>query len=205
MKFAKTIAIIALSVLLAFSVFFNIFITSMLEIKDVKSFKQVLLCRELINSMNQAPEDDMSIGTESPNMNTPNTDDTEALIPDTSNKVPADATTIYNENGIKIMFVGQELGLLGPTLTFYIENNTTQTLNIYLTDIYIDGFRAEYCGMYCDGLRASKKAYESLSLWESDYSDFSDFPSVIEFVIEIQDATSYYTLVETDPMYLCLE
>ena len=94
---------------------------------------------------------------------------------------------------------------MGPSLKFYVENNTNQTLDICLTDIYIDGFKAELSGMYCSELGAGKKAYESLTLWESDYEDFSEFPSVIEFVIKIQDSASWNTLVETDRMYICLD
>jgi hypothetical protein len=112
---------------------------------------------------------------------------------------------IYNANGVKISYVAQELGVMGPSLKFYIENNTNQTLDICLTDIYIDGFKADLSGMYCSSLGAGKKAYESLTLYEFEYEDFSDFPSVIEFVVKIQDSTSWNTIVETKPMYLCLD
>jgi len=201
MKLIKTITIITLSVLLAISAFFNIFITSMLEIKDVESFKQVLLCRELIDSMGQLSED------------TTNTDDpvdpvdtnTETKVPEVQTKEPNEEMIIYNEKDVKISYVAQELGLMGPSLKFYIENNTNQTLDICLTDIYIDGFKADFSGMYCSALGAGKKAYESLTLYEFEYEDFSDFPSVIEFVVKIQDSASWNTIVETDRMYLCLD
>jgi hypothetical protein len=198
MKLAKTIAIITLSVLLAISAFFNIFITSMLEIKDVKSFKQVLLCRELIESMGQLSED-------TTNTDKPETPNVETPVPEVQTKEPNEEMIIYNANGVKISYVAQELGLMGPSLKFYVENNTNQTLDICLTDIYIDGFKADLSGMYCSSLGAGKKAYESLTLYEFEYEDFSDFPSVIEFVVKIQDSTSWNTIVETKPMYLCLD
>lgn len=198
MKLVKTITIITLSVLLAISAFFNIFITSMLEIKDVKSFKQVLLCRELIDSMGQLSGD-------TTNTNNPVDTDTETKVPEVQTKEPNEEMIIYNEKGVKISYVAQELGLMGPSLKFYVENNTNQTLDIYLTDIYIDGFKADFSGMYCSELGAGKKAYESLTLYEFEYEDFSDFPSVIEFVVKIQDSASWNTIVETDRMYLCLD
>lgn len=198
MKLVKTIAIITLSVMLAISAFFNIFITSMLEIKDVKSFKQVLLCRELIDSMGQLSGD-------TSNTDKPETPNIETSVPEVQTKEPNEEMIIYNANGVKISYVAQELGLMGPSLKFYVENNTNQTLDICLTDIYIDGFKADLSGMYCSSLGAGKKAYESLTLYEFEYEDFSDFPSVIEFVVKIQDSTSWNTIVETKPMYLCLD
>ena len=189
MKLAKTITIITLAVLLAISMFFNIFITSMLEIKDVKSFKQVLLCRELVKSMNQSSED--------------TTAKNETV--DTSNTLPVDASTIYNENGVKIMLVEQELGLLGPSLKFYIENNTNKTLDVRLTDVYIDGFKADYSSLYCDNLGAGKKAYDSLTMWESDFEEYTEFPSVVQFVVMIQDSESWNVIAETEHINICLD
>jgi hypothetical protein len=197
MKLAKTITIIVLSVLLAISAFFNIFITSMLEIKDVKSFKQVLLCRELIDSMGQLSED-------TTNTDKPETPNIETTVPEVQTKEPNEEMIIYNEKGVKISYVAQELGLLGPSLKFFVENNTDQTLDVCLTDIYIDGFKADLSSMYCSSLGAGKKAYESLTLYEFEYEDFSDFPSVIQFVVKIKDSASWNTIVETELLSLPL-
>jgi hypothetical protein len=211
MKLAKTIIIIVLSVLLAFSAFFNIFIMTVLEIKNVESFKQVLLCRELINSTSQLLDtEDTSVEE------TPNTEpsDTEKPIPETpetelltNTEVPVEPCTVYDEEGIKITFVEQEIGPMGCTLKFYIENNTKYTLDICLTDVYIDGFKAEYCGVYCSGLEAGKKSYETLVLWEADYEDFTEFPtlpSVVQFAVKVKDPAARNILVETAPIHLCL-
>jgi hypothetical protein len=195
MKLVKTIAIITLSVMLTLSLSLNVFIITLLEIKDVDSFKQVLLCRELIDSMSQL--DDTTAGESTDKVETP---DTEVKVPEA--EAPEDAEVIYNENGIKISFVAQELGLMGPSLKFFVENNTDQTLDICLTNIYIDGIQAEYTGMYCNELAAGRKAYETLTLWESDYEGF---PSVIEFVVKIQNPETWDTIVETDRMYICLD
>lgn len=201
MKNVKTIAIIALSVLLVFSLSLNIFIFSMFEIKDAESFKQALLCKELLESFNQSA----TIVDRPNNSNQQDSSNTDTTVPDVQIKEPTKDMIIYNANGVKISFVAQEIGMMGPSLKFYVENNTNQTLDICLTDIYIDGYKAEFVGMYCDELAAGKKAYESLTMWESDYEDFSDFPSVIEFVVKIQDSASWNTIVETEPMYLQLD
>jgi hypothetical protein len=201
MKNVKTIAIIALSILLVFSLSLNIFIFSMFEIKDAESFKQALLCKELLESFNQSA----TIVDRPNNSNQQDSSNTDTTVPDVQIKEPTKDMIIYNANGVKISFVAQELGMMGPSLKFYVENNTDRVLDICLTDIYIDGFKAEFVGMYCDELAAGKKAYESLIMWESDYEDFSDFPSVIEFVVKIQDSATWNTIDETEPMYLQLD
>ena len=192
MKNAKTIVIIALSVLLVFSLSLNIFIFSMFEIKDAESFKQALLCKELLDSFNQSA----TIIDRPNNSNQQDSSNTDTTVPDVQIKEPTKDMIIYNANGVKISFVAQEIGLMGPSL---------KTLDIYLTDVYLDGFKAEFVGMYCDELGAGKKAYESLTIYEYEYEDFSDFPSIIEFVVKIQDTTTWNTIVETEPMYLQLD
>lgn len=201
MKNVKTIAIITLSVLLVFSLSLNIFIFSMFEIKDAESFKQALLCKELLDSFNQSA----TIIDRPNNNNQQDSSNTGTTVPDVQIKEPTKDMIIYNANGVKISFVAQEIGMMGPSLKFYVENNTNKTLDIYLTDVYLDGFKAEFVGMYCDELGAGKKAYESLTIYEYEYEDFSDFPSIIEFVVKIQDTATWNTIVETEPMYLQLD
>jgi hypothetical protein len=198
MKLVKTIAIITLSVLLAISAFFNIFITSMLEIKDVKSFKQVLLCRELMNSFGQLGNTDTTVGDSADTTIDTDVPSTEIKVPET--EAPKDAQVIYNENGVKISLVSQELTLYGPKLKFFIENNTDRALTIQLTDLYIDGLQSGSVYMYCGDLSANRKAYETIDLY-----DYETFPSVIEFVVEISDPDTYDTIIKTDRMYLCLD
>lgn len=215
MKLAKTIIIIVLSVLLAFSVFFNIFIMTVLDIKNVESFKQVMLCRELVNSVGQLSDTEDSAITETPDTEPTETEPVETEpsiievietdILDYNNNV--EPCIVYDAEGIKITFVEQDLGPMGLTLKFYIENNTKYTLDICLTDVYIDGFKAEYCGVYCSGLAAGKKSYETLTLWEADYEDFTEFPtfpSVVQFVVKVKDPAARNILVETAPIHLCL-
>jgi hypothetical protein len=198
MKLAKTIAIMALSVMLTLSLSLNIFILTIFEIKDVESFKQVLLCRELMNSFGQLGNTDtdvddsvdITVDTDAPS--------TEIKVPEA--EAPKDAQVIYNENGVKISLVSQEITLFGPKLKFFVENNTDRALTIQLTDLYIDGIQSGSVYMYCGDLSANRKAYETIDLY-----DYETFPSVIEFVVEISDPDTYDTIIETDRMYLCLD
>jgi hypothetical protein len=196
MKLAKTIAIITLSVMLTLSLSLNIFIFTIFEIKDVNSFKQALLCRELFESLSQLGDtdtdysDDITVDTDAPN--------TEIKVPEA--EAPEEAEVIYDENGVKISLVSKELTLFGPKLKFFVENNTDKALTIQLTDLYIDGIQSGPVYMYCGGLSANRKAYETIDLY-----DYETFPSVIEFVVEISDPDTYDTIIKTDRMYLCLD
>ena len=117
-----------------------------------------------------------------------------------------DATTIYNENGIRVVFVEQKYTPSGPALNFYIENYTGYTLDIWFADVYIDGVKADFSNLYCDNLPAGMKVYESLILWESDYEDFLlSFPSVVQFIIKVQDSNSWNTIIETEYINICLD
>lgn len=121
------------------------------------------------------------------------------------NEVTPDATTVYNDNGIRVVFVEQKYSPSGPALNFYIENYTAYTLDIWFADIYIDGVKADFSSLYCDNLPAGMKVYESLILWESDYEDFISFPSVVQFIIKVQDSSSWNTVVETEYINICLD
>ena len=212
----KTIVIMVLSVMLTLTLAFNIFILTIFEIKDVKSFKQVLLCRELVDSMNPLDQ--------SPTEDTDSLPDTSIKIPeDTSatNDIPTEAKVVYNANNIKITYIKQEEGLLGPSLKFYIENNTFVTshqlanvennsdhaVDINFTNVFINDWLSDMSGGYCSELASGKRAYASLTLWESDYSEFTDKPEKIEFTINIvnyTDSGTWSSIEESDPICIIL-
>ena len=198
----KTIVIMVLSVMLTLTLAFNIFILTIFEIKDVKSFKQVLLCRELVDSMNPLDQ--------SPTEDTDSLPDTSIKIPeDTSatNDIPTEAKVVYNANNIKITYIKQEEGLLGPSLKFYIENNSDHAVDINFTNVFINDWLSDMSGGYCSELASGKRAYASLTLWESDYSEFTDKPEKIEFTINIvnyTDSGTWSSIEESDPICIIL-
>jgi hypothetical protein len=151
--------------------------------------------------MNQSSGNTVDTYPETSTLEIPNQETTKPI----TNKVPTDASVIYNENGVKIMLVEQELDLMGPSLKFYIENNTDKTLDIRLTDVYIDGFKADYSSLYCDNLGAGKKAYNTLFIWESDFEEYTEFPSVVQFIVMIQDSDSWNIIAETEHINICLD
>lgn len=188
----KTISIITLSVLCALSVIFNIFMLTVFEIKDITSFKQVLLCRELLNSVSQSIDDGFIQDSDAETSG------------NSTQKEPTKGKVIFTEDNVKITYVGQESGLLGPGLKFLIENNSTKAIDISFTYVYIDGYVAALSGGYCDSLAANKKAYATLTLWESDYEEFTDFPTNVEFVIKLINPESFTTIKQSGLIQITL-
>lgn len=57
MKYLTLIVITALAVLLACSMFLNILIFKLLGIRDLESFKQTMLAKELLDSFSELSDD----------------------------------------------------------------------------------------------------------------------------------------------------
>ena len=193
-KLGKTITIFALSALLAMSTFFNIFFLTMFGIKDVESFKKALLSKELLDGLTGIteviPETDVD----------QNTSDT-TVDGTTVNPQPSDTTegvVVFNESDIKITYVKQEeTGLLGPSFKFLIENNSTDSIYVTLTDVYVDGYLTYLSGgSTVSDVAPNRKAFVSLTIWESDYEDLTDRPTDVEYTILISNADTLKTIAE---------
>jgi hypothetical protein len=197
MKLAKTIIIMILSVLLALSISLNIFILTIFGIKDLQSFKQVLLCKELLDSFTS-----MSSPEATPDVSTPEADTPEADTPE------ADASTeevFYQDEYVIIRKLKQETGLLGPTVVFSVENISTYPILISFKDVYIDGYKADLSGLYCECLDPGMKAIEDFTLWKSDYEDFTSKPKEVRFIIDIMDPHNFVSLVEPTPAKITIK
>ena len=214
MKTLKTILIsVVITLLVAslvVSILCNNMILSLLEIKDAESFKQVLFCKEVVESMQQL-EDALDTDTtvpedaeQQPTEDTETEDAPEVEAPEPEVNMPTD-TVIYEDAYVKVTYVKQELSIFGPTVKFLVESKTTKTINISFNDVYIDGFMAETCSAYVSDLTEGKKSFETLYIYESDYEDFTRFPSMIEFTIRIIDSDSWDRLAESDVIYLDIE
>ena len=202
MKLAKTIIIMVLSVLLALSVSLNVFIFVIFGIKDAQSFKQVLLSKEILDNLTS-----MSVPESTPDVSTPESTP-EVSIPELDTEAPehapeSDSTSeteaFYQDEYVIIRKLRQETGLLGPTVVFSIENISTYPILVSFKDVYIDGYKADLSGLYCDCLDPGMKAIEAFTIWESDYEDFTSKPKEVHFIIDIMDPHDYVSLVEPTP------
>lgn len=199
-----SVAITLLIVGLAVSIACNKFILAVFDITDVESFKNAVISQELVESLQQiqsAPAD-----TETKDHNTETvqipTEDSKSEVAD--NVIVKDEI-IYEDSYVKITYVKQELSIFGPTIKFLVESKTDKTIDISFTDVHIDGFMADTVGVYVSELAEGKKSFETLYIYESDYEDFTNYPSMIEFTIKVQDSESWNDLAESDTIYFEIE
>ncbi len=186
------IAIASLSALLAVSIFLNIFICSVLGISNGESFGQLLLAKELVTELDHLNTEQDSGVTQKPDTTVPGTTPPTTPEPEPDKDEPGvEQSLSYSNDFIKVEFLNQTVG---PALRFKVENCSDRVLNISFTDVYIDGYQATLSGGYCDELAVGKKAFVDLTLWQSDWEDFTPWPQEISFIIKTIESDSYFDL-----------
>lgn len=189
------IAIAALSALLAVSIFLNIFICSVLGISNGESFGQLLLAKELVTELGNLNTEQDSGVTQKPDTAVPDTTPPTMPEPEPDKDEPGvEQSLSYSNDFIKVEFLNQTTGLLGPALRFEVENRSDRVVTISFTDVYIDGYQASLSGGSCSELAIGKKAFVELTLWQSDWEDFTSWPQEISFIIKTIESDSYFTL-----------
>ena len=157
MKHLSTIisaVIIILVAALIGSVLYNNFIFTLLEVTDAESLRQVIVCREMLEVLQQAQDTkapDAELNSTEPETVIP-AEDSESEVPEPEETQPTlnsdikvettEDKIIYEDNYARITYIKQELSIFGPTVKFLIENKSEIVLDISFTDVYIDGYMA---------------------------------------------------------------
>lgn len=201
MKLFKLIMNCVISVLLVLSVALNIFIFSVLGIGTSEGFKQTLLAKELMTGLSSV-EPDETVPEE-----TKASDPVEETAPAVStiptenkdNSGTSNVTPIYQDENVKITYMKKEEDhLLGPVYKFIIENTSDRPLTVSFSDVYIDGFKVDLSGLYCDDLEMGAKAVADLTLYQSEWEDFTTNPSRVEFRVRLTNPKSLLTIYDSD-------
>lgn len=206
MKTWKVIVLCVVSSVLTLSLFFNIFFLSMFGAWTPDGFKKALLGKELVDAFTNV-EEEVETPTDDPVVEVPDTTppdtnpDTEVEVPDNSFGIK-EGEVVYSENGITITYMKQEEGLLGPRFKFFVENNYSHTIYVAARNVYIDGILAELSGGSQSDIEVGKKAFLEISLWSSDYEDYTDCPTKVEFDILIMHDDNWETLFEINDIVL---
>lgn len=192
------------------SIVYNTVVMSVLNISDAESFRKAIVCQELVDSLQQLQDTEANTGSsaevEVPNTNTQQpTEDSEIELPEPDVDDPVKDEVIYEDTYIKVTYVKQELSIFGPAIKFLIESKTTQTIDISFTNVHIDGYMADLCGVFVPELAEGKKSFETLYIYESDYENYTSFPSMVEFTIEVQDSESWADLAKSNPIYINIQ
>lgn len=203
----KTIVITVLAVLLTMSVFSQILFFSLLGISNVEDFKQAMLAKELLNSLESTSPEFTNPEPTYPNTEDP--DDTEvnnpttSTLPSTDNLPQTNSSVLMDNVGIKITFTGLEYDSFWERfrLKCVVENNSGVDLTITSIDEVIDGFMLTdtLSGFYCEVLNG-RKAVEYIDIYMSDLEVFSiSTPKVFEFKFKANCSNDILaTLVETE-------
>lgn len=205
MRLFKLIMNCVVAVLLVLSVLLNIFICSVLGIYNGETFKQTLLAKELMTSFSSVETET----TEPTDSTEPDvypdewfvTDDPDySLENNSTTPTENDQVTIppiYQDENVKITYLRQEDSVFGLDYKFLVENTSDRPLTITFSDLYIDGFKVDLSGLYCENLEAGAKSVESLTLLQSEWEEFTKSPEKVEFRIKLVNPKSLLTIYET--------
>lgn len=204
-RLGKVIAIMVLSVLLALSTFFNIFFLTIFGIKDAESFKKALFSKELLDGLTEVTEEltDTDVDADT-------SDDTVEDVPQQSDSTSNTDDTlteeeiVFTSNGVTVTYLKQETSIFGPAFKFRIENNSDDTISVSFTDVYVDGYLVDLTGGGVYDLAPNKKAFATLTVFETDYEEFTNAPSCIEYTIKIMNS-DLTTIAESETKQLTIK
>ena len=211
-----SVAITLLAAALVVTIACNKFILAVFDINDTDSFKKAIVSKELMESLQQLQSTPEETETSVPNTEAVQIPAEDSKPEETESEVVAEPESeviidtakdeiIYEDDYVKITYVKQELSLFGPAIKFLVESKTDKTIDISFTDVHIDGFMVDLTGAYVSDLAEGKKSFETLYIYESDYEDFTEYPSMIEFTIKVQDSESWNSLAESEVIYMNIE
>lgn len=184
MKLFKIIMNCVITVLLVLSVVTNIFILSILGIHNGETFKQAILAKELLNGFSSVePEDNNTVESTTPE--------------DSQPTVKPDVDPIYQDEYVRITYMRYEDDYMGREYKFLIENLSDQPLTVVFDEVYIDGFKVDMSGLYCDDLAAGTKKIECFSLYQYEWEEFTDCPKKAEFRVRLINPNTFDTIHET--------
>ena len=198
MKLFKIIMNCVMSVLLVLSIALNIFVLSVLGISNGESFKQALLAKELLNAFSSTETTETTEPDVYPNEWFVTDDPNYSIENHNPNNEPTTTTPIYQDENVKITYMKKEEDhLLGPVYKFVIENTSDRPLTVSFSDVYIDGFKVDLSGLYCEDLEVGAKAVSELTLYTSEWEDFTTNPKRVEFRVRLTNPKSLLTIYET--------
>jgi hypothetical protein len=118
--------------------------------------------------------------------------------PNNKPEYKAEENVIYQDNNIKIIYLYTEEVASGLAHKFRLENTSSKTLTVLLTDIHIDGRKIFVSGLTCDKLLPHDSAVEDLILMSNEVVQSAKDPSDFSFVVKLVNEKSKLDLYESD-------
>ena len=105
----------------------------------------------------------------------------------------------FEQNGIKIVAkkLNSSSSFWGADLYLYIENNSGQDITVQTRDVSVNGFMVD--PIFSSEVINSKKAYDSISFFESDLTDngITDIEE-IELYFHVFELNSWETIIDSE-------
>ena len=121
--------------------------------------------------------------------------------PPTTQPATAEPIIMYDENNIKIYYVGLSESGLSKKLDVYIENNTDKNLMIQVDDFTVNDFVVSTA--FSSDVPAGKKIYDDISMLKSSLEKSNiDKIEKIEFTFDIVNADDWSDNYNTQPIKL---
>lgn len=126
----------------------------------------------------------------------------DAQRPDSTNTVTLTETVVYDENGIKITATSlKEDGILGPELTFLIENDSAQNIVVQPDYCLVNGYAMT--GLMSSDVAAGKKNNDTLDFMDSSLKQCNiEQIADIRVKFTISDGDTYQMLYKTEEVTL---
>lgn len=203
----KVIVNFIIAILFIVSVSFNLFIMSIFEISDAKSFKQALLAKELLDGFNSVESNNITEDELTEEATVVEEDTTKEAIEETTeveeaveknDSIKPVIPPLYQDENIKVTYLNKVDSTFGLAYEFEIENTSDKPVTVEFSDIYIDGFKVELSELTCKSLAIGEKATGVLTLVQSEWEAFTVEPSKVEFRVTLVNPKSLLIRYESD-------
>lgn len=110
---------------------------------------------------------------------------------------------VLDQDGIKIVYKGMEDSLMGPSMVFYIENNTDTKITVQQRSMSIDGFMID--GIFSPEVMPGKRAVHGITIFNSDLEENGiETPVSAELSFHIFQSDNMQGILDSDMITLTL-
>lgn len=191
MKLFKLISVCVISVLLVVSIVLNIFLLSGFKFTKESCDKvpqpPVVLETEDQSDRNEFPKNDPS---------------TQTYVDSSKEEVKEETNYLYEDNNLKVTYVGKNPEPIEPTYLFKLENTSTKTITVLFTDVYVDGRQVFISGLTCEKLLPGTSVTEDFVLSNKEFEEYTTSPTNVTFKIKLVNSKSYLDLYESEQINL---
>lgn len=191
MKLFKLISICVISIILIISIVLNIFLLS--GVKFVTDAPEEPISHTIVDNKNIITTEPV------PKPSYPDHTVKEEIVP---GKTDVPITYLYEDNNIRVKYLGQDKKRVECTYLFEVENISSKTVNVLFTDIYLDGQQLFISGLTCENLLPKTTVVEDFVLSSKEVDQSYKFPVTVTFKIKLVNSKSYLDLYESKQITL---